>query len=229
MCVLNNTRLRYTVTMTDPSQQLTMSIRQLASKFASILNKVSKGKILPAHITALSLAGHGVVAWAFYTSRPMLAALAIVVFGLMDSLDGALARIQKTSSLMGMFFDAVSDRIKEVIIYSSLTIFTLNHHPEVATWMIVAVCGSSLLVSYVKAKGEMAIGEHKTDKQALNREFSDGFGRYEVRMFLLVVGIVSDSIKPVMGLLLAINSLTVAMRFIFIGGQLTRIDNQKRR
>jgi CDP-diacylglycerol--glycerol-3-phosphate 3-phosphatidyltransferase len=215
--------------MTDPSQQLTMGIRQLAGRFASALNKSSKGKILPAHITALSLAGHGFVAWAFYASRPIAAALGIVVFGLMDSLDGALARIQKTSSLMGMFFDAVSDRIKEVIIYSSLAIFTLKHHPEVAMWMIVAVCGSSLLVSYVKAKGEMAIGDHTADKQALNREFSDGFGRYEIRMFLLVIGIVSDSIKPIMGLLLTINSLTVSMRFIYIGGQLTRIDNQKRR
>lgn len=214
--------------MIDPSKEVTMGVRLIASRFARVLDKLFGGRLKPAYITALSLAGHGVVAWALISSRPIVASAAIIFFGLMDSLDGALARVQKSSSLMGMYFDAVSDRIKEVVIYCSLIVFTTNFDTGVQPWMVVAVCGSSLLVSYVKAKGEMAMAGHRKNAQNLNKEFSDGFGRYEIRMFLLIVGLLTASLKPVLGLMFAINSLTVAMRFIYIGGELTKIDNKSK-
>ncbi len=195
------------------------------SSVAKHINQLSKGAIKPSHITTVSLLGHFFVAWALYSSRPNVAALFIVVFGLMDALDGALARVQNSATKLGMFYDAVTDRFKEIIIYSALIFFTFQH-TDAYIWAVPAVMGTSLLVSYVKAKGEMAVS-HIHDKQALNRAFSSGFARYEIRMTLLVIGLVTGLLAPMLNLIIALNLATAAMRFIEIAQLLHVEDSQK--
>lgn len=212
--------------MNDPTQLLTAYVRLLMSKLASFLNTISGGMLKPAHITTLSLLGHFVVVWALWTSRPIGAALAIAVFGLMDALDGALAREQKTVSKLGMYYDAVTDRLKEILIYVGLAVF-VNGWIEINVWAIPAVVGTSLLVSYVKAKGEMAVS-HIHDKQALNKAFSNGLARYEVRMFLLIAALLTAQIPPILNLIIALNLATASLRFMEIS-QLLHDEDQKPR
>jgi CDP-diacylglycerol--glycerol-3-phosphate 3-phosphatidyltransferase len=192
---------------------------------AKILNKLSGGYIRPSHITTLSLLGHGLVVWALVSDHPIKAAAGILVFGLMDSLDGALARVQRRTSLHGMFFDAVSDRAKEVLIYIGLATF-LSHQGETDLfWLVAAVAGSSQLVSYVKAKGEMAFAGSDIDPQRLNRLFSDGLGRYEVRMSILIAGLLFDTVEIALLTILILNTLTAAQRFIRISGVIKDVED----
>jgi len=193
--------------------------------FARFLNRVTKGRLLPAHITVLSFLGHIPAAWALWTCRPILAAVLITVFGLMDSLDGALAREQNRASRLGMFFDAVTDRMKEIIVYTALIVYTTQHAPDIQSWVIVAVAGTSLLVSYVKAKGEMALAGDEHNAQKLNRMFDGGIARYEIRMALLVVGLLSGSslLGPILRFIVAINLITAALRFLQVSQLLSEI------
>ena len=149
----------------------------------------------------------------------------------MDALDGALARAQNSSSLSGMYFDAVSDRLKEVIVLSALAVFASKHIDTVITWQIVAVMGTSLLVSYTKAKGEMALAGEKIDAQRLNRIFGGGLASYEIRVVALVVGLLFGWIAYVLPLLLAANSITIATRFLKVAKELHGLDqrNSKKR
>ena len=192
---------------------------------ARLLNAATNGYIRPVHITILSLVGHGLVIWALLADRPLKAAVLIIVFGLMDSLDGAIARLQKRASLQGMFFDAVSDRVKEVMIYSGLAVFLVHQGRPELGWLAVAVAGSSLLVSYIKAKGEMAFAGSGLDPQKLNRLFSDGLARYEIRMFILIVGLVSSYSPVALVILLCLNGFTASVRFSKISGALSRVQN----
>lgn len=212
--------------MNDPTETLSNGVRILMTRLARGLNDITGGLIRPAHITMLSLLGHVPVVWALWTNRPFLAAWFIVVFGLMDALDGALAREQKSASKLGMFFDAVTDRLKEVLIYSGLAVYVARYISGVSPWVVAALAGTSLLVSYVKAKGEMAVSDSVHDKQVLNRAFSSGLARYEVRMALLIAGLISGLLAPLLNLMIALNLLTAATRFIEIARLLHVEDNK---
>lgn len=215
--------------MEDPTKVLTNHVRVLMTSVAKGLNKLFRGKLKPSHITTLSLVGHIPAAWALWTCRPLLAAGLIAFFGLLDALDGALAREQGTASKLGMFYDAVTDRLKEIIIYSGLAVYTAKHVNNVDPWLVVAVAGTSILVSYVKAKGEMAISAKSHDKQALNRAFSNGLSRYEVRMVVLIAGLIfTDFLGPILRLMVALNLFTAAGRFLEIA-RILNVEDQKER
>jgi CDP-diacylglycerol---glycerol-3-phosphate 3-phosphatidyltransferase len=206
---------------------ITLGVRAAMVHVARILNRITRGKIKPSHITTLSLLGHIPAAWALWYSKPVLAAGLIAVFGLMDALDGALAREQKSASKMGMFFDATTDRLKEVVVYSGLAVYVAKHQSEIDAWVVPALIGTSLLVSYVKAKGEMAISTDAHDKQLLNRAFSQGIASYEVRMALLILGLVATRwLSPVLNILIALNLVTAAVRFLEVARLLNIEDNR---
>ncbi len=195
------------------------------TRIAGFIDSRSNSRIKPSHITILSLLGHLPVAWALIAGKPVLGAVLLAFFSLMDALDGALARLQNSATLRGMYFDAVSDRIKEVIVYSALAFYAYENISGNISWLIVAVCGTSLLVSYVKAKGEMAVGSNHSDTQKLNRLFGVGIASYEIRTFLVVVGLLFGILEFILPLLLAANMLTIALRFLAVSKYLFTIEN----
>ena len=197
------------------------------TQLAIVLNRWTNGKIKPSYVTTVSLLGHIPVAWALATCRPILAGILLAFFSALDALDGALARVQKSSSLSGMYFDAVSDRIKEVIVFSALAVFALKHIDANTEWLIVAVAGTSILVSYTKAKGEMAMIGIEKDAQKLNKIFSGGIASYEVRVVALVIGLLFGWLVYVLPILLILNSITIATRFMKVSKELNIIDNKK--
>jgi phosphatidylglycerophosphate synthase len=203
---------------------ITTFVRKMMTIVAVFLNRITGGRLRPYHITVVSLLGHVPVAWALVTSRPILAAVLLAFFSLMDALDGALARVQNSASLSGMYFDAVSDRIKEVIVLSALAVFAFKTIDSDITWQIVAVAGTSLLVSYTKAKGEMAIAGEGLDAQKLNRIFGGGLASYEIRVVALVIGLLFGWVAYVLPLLLIANSITIATRFLRVSKHLHTID-----
>lgn len=203
---------------------MTDFIRNTMYHIAGFIDYWTKGKVKPAHITALSLAGHIPVAWALVTSQPILAAVLLTFFSGLDALDGAMARYQKSSTRSGMYFDAVSDRLKEVILYTALAVFVYNHLDSTALWQIVALCGTSLLVSYTKAKGEMAVANGIIDVQKLNRQFGGGYAPYEIRMVAIIIGLLLGVLEFILPLLIAANLLTIAGRFLVISKLLYEVD-----
>lgn len=202
-------------------------VRRSMAHLARYLNSISRGKIKPAHITTISLLGHIPVAWALVTCQPILAAVLLAFFSLFDALDGALAREQDSVTLSGMYYDAVSDRLKEVIVYSALAVFVYKHTDPTIVWQVVAVVGTSLLVSYTKAKGEMAIAGIVKNPQELNRIFGGGIASYEVRVVAVIIGLLLGLIAYVLPVLIVINSITIVTRFIKVLKKLNKIDNKK--
>lgn len=195
---------------------------------AVAIDKISGGHIKPNHITLISVLGHIGVFWALYTYRPILGGLLLIFFGLMDTLDGALAKVQGRTSVLGTFYDATSDRLKEVILYAGIARFftagTSGYELSAVIWLPVAVVGGSLLVSYIKAKGEMVLASSgKYETQALNRLFTDGLARYEVRMAFIVLGLFSGLLVESMWVLLVLIAFTALQRTIRIARELRKL------
>lgn len=177
------------------------SIVSVARKFMAMiakgLNKLGGGHISPSMLTITSFIAHLPIAYLIGNGEFVWGAVLLFVFGLFDALDGELARLQNKASSRGMVLDAVTDRMKEVLIYASITYyFVQNNMGSYAVWA-TALCGGALLVSYVKAKGETAVKDKNLSPNQINKLFSDGLMRYEVRMFFVIVGLLSDKIQYV--------------------------------
>jgi CDP-diacylglycerol--glycerol-3-phosphate 3-phosphatidyltransferase len=202
-------------------------LRRGMTRIATVLNRWTNGKLKPSHITTLSIIGHIPVAWALVTCQPILAAVLLAFFSALDALDGALARVQKSSSLSGMYYDAVSDRLKEIIVFSALAVYASKHIDTNISWLIVAVAGTSLLVSYTKSKGEMALSGKEKDAQKLNKIFSAGIASYEIRVVLLVIGLLFGWLIYILPLLLLLNCITILTRFMKVIKELKIIDRKE--
>ena len=191
-------------------------------QIAQLLNRLSGGRLHPDTVTIFGFAMHVPIALLIATRHPLWAALLLVIFGLFDTLDGELARLQKRSSVSGMLLDASTDRMKEVLLYGGAGYFLVtSSDPEMAVWATIA-CGASLCVSYVKAKGEAAVasGEVHIAHDKLNRMFKDGLLTFEVRMALLVIGLLAGQLLWVVVIIALLASFTAFQRLIHISKSL---------
>lgn len=192
------------------------SVRKQIKEIAELLNKATDGRITPNMITITGLLAHFWIAYLITQEDFITSGILLIIFGLFDALDGQLARIQNKASNAGMVLDAVTDRIKEVILYTALAYYLVStNQPDLAVWTVVA-CGASLLVSYIKAKGETALADSKLSANDKNRVFQDGIFRFEVRMFILVLGLLSGYIAESVMLIAVTSSLTAIQRLMVV-------------
>jgi hypothetical protein len=84
----------------------------------------------------------------------------------------------------------------------------------------VAACGLSICVSFVKAKGEVAISDSNLTPNEKNRLFQDGLLRFEVRMALVVIGLLTGQITPILIGIAVLAAFTVSDRIIKISRKL---------
>lgn len=186
-------------------------IRGLIGQLAVILNHLSGGCISANVITITSLLTHIPIALLIAWGHNYWAAGLLLVFGLFDALDGAVARLQKTSSSRGMLLDSITDRIKEVLLYvGAAYYFVANNKAYFAVWA-VATCGISLLVSYVNAWGEAVTTKSKT-KHETNKSFRGGIMTYDVRLTFFFFGLLADRLYLVVVFIAATSILTALGR-----------------
>jgi len=163
--------------------------------------------LTPNAVTLLGLAASLVSAFCYLswrTSRLMLPAAAalILLSGLLDAVDGVLARATGHVSAFGGFLDSVSDRYSDAVVLAAVTIAGLCD----PAWGLAAVIGS-MMVSYARARAEAAgVGMAAVGLAE----------RAERMMFLAVVTFVAYFRLEVLGwgmaLLAALAHLTVLQR-----------------
>ena len=195
---------------------LTDKTRQAMLVVATKLDKVTKSQVTPNFITLISFLGHFGVLVALIDHRFVLAAILIIVFGLMDALDGALAKVQKKTSAAGMLLDASSDRAKEFLIYLGLIFVFADSENVAGVIAATAALGGSFMVSYVKAKGETAIATGRKNHTKVNRTYSDGIMQYQVRMVVLIVGLLLGHLTITVSIIAVLSWLTALVRLVDI-------------
>ena len=82
-------------------------------------------------------------------SEPYLAALAIIVSGIFDVLDGSVARVTGRVTKAGSFNDSTLDRLAEAAIYAGII-----YGSYTSSLLVLLALSFSLLVSYARAKGD---------------------------------------------------------------------------
>jgi archaetidylinositol phosphate synthase len=89
--------------------------------------------------------------WRLHPLLLILAPILMLVSGLFDALDGAIARIYGEASTFGGFFDSLLDRYADAVVLCGIILGGLTD----IRWGLAALMGS-LLVSYARARAEAA-------------------------------------------------------------------------
>ncbi|MCA9348452.1 CDP-alcohol phosphatidyltransferase family protein [Candidatus Saccharibacteria bacterium] len=194
------------------------SVRKPISRLAKSLDSLSKGKISPDSITIAGFLAHIPIALLIAYGYLFAGALLLIVFGLFDTLDGELARLQKRASPAGMLLDASTDRLKEVLLYGGAAYYLSTHVTSELTFVAVIACGASLCVSYVKAKGESAVAtsDKKPSHTTLNKLFADGLATFEIRMLILIIGLLTNQLLASIIIIAILSIYTAVFRLIKI-------------
>ncbi len=202
-------------------------VRGAAGRVAGELNNLTRGSLSPNMVTMAGFAMHVPIAYLIAKGKFELAGVLLIIFGLFDVLDGELARLQQRASEAGMLLDASTDRLKEVLLYSGVA-YALSVSDQ-SEWAFVAVlaCGLSISVSYVKAKGEVALAAKRTDlnHHAINRFYHEGLVPFEIRMTILIVGLLFSQILVAVSLIAVAAAITVFERLILITRRVERAQD----
>ncbi|MFB6283896.1 MAG: CDP-alcohol phosphatidyltransferase family protein [Halobacteria archaeon] len=139
----------------------------------------------PNQITAISLGLSALAAYLFYLATPVAyigAAVVVVVSGLLDVVDGELARKTGESTPAGDFLDHAFDRFSDVIIVVGVT-------AGVNQWMLgtFALTGV-ILTSYLGTQAQ-AVGA--------GRDYGGLMGRSD-RFAIVILGAVVQAFVPVL-------------------------------
>lgn len=147
-----------------------MSVRQPASearatftdwmraRFKGVLDPVAgflnRLGLMPNTVTLLGLAGNLVGAYFLARGYFLVGGLLVLVMGVIDALDGTMARLRGERSDFGAFVDSVTDRYSELLIFGGLLIYySLLDNLWMAILTFAAAAGS-VLVSYVRSRAE---------------------------------------------------------------------------
>jgi CDP-diacylglycerol--glycerol-3-phosphate 3-phosphatidyltransferase len=134
----------------------------LIAGFSDLLSPVAgwliRMRVRPNTITsssAIIVIGSGA---AFGLDLPRLGALWLLLSGLLDVLDGQVARAGGMVSTFGAFFDSTLDRVGEAVLFAGIAIYfqtAANQAlPVLGVTLALAALTGSFLVSYTRARAE---------------------------------------------------------------------------
>jgi archaetidylinositol phosphate synthase len=129
--------------------------KQFEKRVLSIVKPLANVGVTPNHVTVLGVLVACLTSWLYWTwggdrLRLVAAAATILLSGLLDAVDGVLARSNGTASRFGGFLDSVSDRYSDALAFSGLIMGGLCD-----TWVGLAAIVGSLMVSYSRSRAEV--------------------------------------------------------------------------
>lgn len=108
--------------------------------------------IFPNTMTLLGLAGNIIGAILLAFGHMTLGGVIVLVMGLIDTLDGTMARLRGMPAEFGSFVDSVSDRYSELVIFGGLLYYFLQKGEWLSVLAIYMAASGAVLVSYVRAR-----------------------------------------------------------------------------
>ena len=176
---------------------------------------VPLAKAIPLSPNALTLIGLIISlasAVVFARGELIMGGALILVSGLFDILDGAVARANGRMTSFGGFLDSVCDRYADAIVFIGIMYGALAGNiltnallgMTLWLWCAIALVGS-LLVSYTRARAEGA-GVEKMDI---------GIAERPERMILLAVGAFSGLILWAVAAIVILTHITIIQRILY--------------
>ena len=168
-------------------------------------NALRRTGLTPDHLTIVGLVVGVAAGVAIGTGRLYLGAALVVLAGLPDLLDGALAKATDSSSQRGAFFDSTVDRVTDFFLLGGIAWYfaTDDQFADELPMLPFAIAGVSSLVSYQRAKAE-----------SLGIDAKGGLMERAERIIAILIGLVINVLLiPILWLMLALTTITALQRF----------------
>jgi CDP-diacylglycerol--glycerol-3-phosphate 3-phosphatidyltransferase len=156
----------------------------------------------PWHLTLLALATSVWAGVLLLRGDRLVPGLLLVPAGLLDILDGAVARLRGEESRLGAFLDSVLDRISDLILFGCLywSLAGQGHRLEAA--LALATLVIALSVSHIRAEAEAA-----------GVALSEGFFQRLERHVAMMIGLpIPHALLPALAVLTTLGGITVLQR-----------------
>lgn len=183
---------------------------QVDAAVKPIGNSIRKAGISADAITATGIVMAIAASVAIASGALRLGFLLLVLTGIPDLLDGAVAKASGRSSLRGAFFDSVSDRLTDGLLFGGIAWFlSASGEPTWVVMLPVAGYITASIVSYIRAKAD-----------ALGFDARGGIVERAERFILLAIGLLFEPVLlAVLGLIIVLNVITAAQRFVKVWNQ----------
>jgi CDP-diacylglycerol--glycerol-3-phosphate 3-phosphatidyltransferase len=156
-------------------------------------------------ITAVGLAMSVACAIAVGAGALRLGVILLILTGVPDTLDGAVAKASGTSSQRGAFFDSVSDRVTDALLFGGVAFYLASRTAQSRYLPVLAFAAFATAVfpSYIRAKAD-----------ALGLDAKGGLVERAERFVILGLGLLFDQfLVASLVVLIVLNLATAVQRF----------------
>ncbi len=180
-----------------------------------LLNQIVRA-LTRLHVNPNILTFTGVVisfwaAWNFGFGRFVQGGLIVILAGLFDMLDGEVARVSRSETRFGAFYDSVIDRYSDVIILQGLMVWYARQQMLGYVVLVGVAFMGAVLTSYARARAESLIPTCKV-----------GFMERPERIVLLIIGALSGRMEAVLWVLAVLGNWTVINRIYYTWKELPK-------
>ena len=157
--------------------------------------------VTPDALTIFGLVASAAAAVLIGSGHHGWAVVAVIVAGVSDLLDGAIARGSGQASPRGAFFDSVADRVSDALLLGGCAWWLAGESPHLPV-LAFAVAAFSMVISYERARAE-----------ALGINARGGLMERAERFVFLSVGLAFGILVPILWIMLVLTAFTAADRF----------------
>jgi len=168
-------------------------------------------KINPNVITFTGVVISFFVAWDFGHGRLFRGGLILILAGMFDMLDGGVARVSRSETRFGAFYDSVIDRYSDIIILQGLMVWYARRDMLGYVVLVGIVFMGAVMTSYTRARAESLIPTCKV-----------GFMERPERVVLLIIGALSNRMEAVLWILAVLGNWTVISRIYYTWKELPK-------
>jgi CDP-diacylglycerol--glycerol-3-phosphate 3-phosphatidyltransferase len=189
------------------TQRLQDWARRIARRVAQVF---ASTPITPNMLTLFGFVLNVVVAVLLATGNLVAGGIMIVVAGLFDMLDGALAKVTGKTSDFGAFLDSVVDRYSEAVVLFGLLLYYYDKPNQQGVIEIVLI--------YVIVIGSMMISYSRARAGALQISNEVGLMARPERIILLAIGLLVNAylLVPVLWVLAIGTQFTALQRVVHV-------------
>lgn len=166
-------------------------------------------RINPNQLTFMGFVMSFATAYAYSKGYFAIAGAILIVAGLFDMMDGLVARSADAVTPFGAFFDSITDRYSDLILYLGLIVWYGREGRMTYLVLVGVVMIGSVLTSYARARSENLIDRCKV-----------GFLERPERIVLLIIGSFYY-MEPVLWVLAVLSNWTVVHRILYTRSQIS--------
>jgi len=178
--------------------------RALAQPVSDLAGRIlARTPLTPNLLTLIGFLLAVVVACVLATGHLFLGGFLVLLSGVFDILDGALARATGHITRFGGLLDSTLDRFSEAVIFLGLLAFYVERGSYQESLLVCAALIGSIMTSYVRARAE-----------GLGLKCEVGIFTRPERVILLAIGLIANQMLVILWIMAVLSNLVAVQRVI---------------